>query len=57
MMERRRSLLIDDGEITLMVVASTLGQAGYDVRTASDLDALATAFGAWKPDLILTDAG
>jgi CheY-like chemotaxis protein len=41
--------------VTLHVVGSTLERAGFDVRTSSDLDALATAFGGWKPDLILTD--
>ncbi len=51
----RRVLLIDDSEITLQIVASTLAEAGYDVRTSITVNHLATAFGAWSPEVILTD--
>lgn len=51
----RRVLLIDDSEITLKVVASTLVAAGYDVRTSTTVNNLANAFGAWSPEVILTE--
>ena len=51
----RRVLLVDDSEITLKVVANTLTTAGYDVRTSTTVANLATAFGNWSPELILTD--
>lgn len=55
MVERRRILVIDDSPIVLKVVAYTLGGAGYEVRTTSNVASLQTAFGDWHPDVILTD--
>lgn len=51
----RRVLLIDDSELTLKIVASTLTAAGYDVRTSMTVSGLDTRFGAWSPEVILTD--
>lgn len=51
----RRVLLIDDSELTLQVIALTLTEAGYDVRTSTTVANLATAFGPWRPEVILTD--
>lgn len=51
----RRVLLVDDSAITLQIVASTLRESGYDVRTSTDVDNLVTKFGDWRPDVILTD--
>jgi CheY-like chemotaxis protein len=48
-------LLIDDSEISLHFVASVLLRAGYDVRTADDVEKLQTVLGDWRPDIILTD--
>jgi DNA-binding response OmpR family regulator len=48
-------LLIDDSELTLKVAARTLVDAGYDVRTSTTVNNLASAFGAWSPEVILTD--
>lgn len=55
MLRGRRVLLIDDSEITLKVCAATLGEAGYDVRTAMTVSNLAGAFGTWSPEVILTE--
>jgi two-component system cell cycle response regulator len=51
----RRVLLVDDSEITLKVIAHTLTAAGYDVQTSTTVTNLASAFGAWSPDIILAD--
>jgi two-component system cell cycle response regulator len=48
-------LLIDDSEISLHFVAGVLMRAGYDVRTADDVDKLSSVLGDWRPDVILTD--
>jgi CheY-like chemotaxis protein len=48
-------LLIDDSEISLHFVASVLLRAGYEVRTADDVDKLENVLGDWRPDIILTD--
>jgi CheY-like chemotaxis protein len=48
-------LLIDDSEISLHFVAGVLARAGYDVRTADDVDKLEGVLGDWRPDVILTD--
>lgn len=48
-------LLIDDSEISLHFVAGVLLRAGYEVRTAADVDHLDTVLGDWRPDIILTD--
>jgi CheY-like chemotaxis protein len=51
----RKVLLIDDSEISLYFVAGVLGRAGYEVRTADDVDKLEGVLGDWRPDIILTD--
>jgi CheY-like chemotaxis protein len=51
----RKVLLIDDSAITLQIVASTLQEAGYDVRTSTEVKDLGPVLGAWRPDVILTD--
>ena len=54
-MTRHRVLLIDDSEISLMMVSATLERAGYDVRTSSEPHTVRSALGGWQPDVILTD--
>ncbi|MGE0870715.1 MAG: response regulator [Kofleriaceae bacterium] len=51
----RRILLVDDSELTLAVAAEVLQNAGYDVRTSTDVHRLRTVLGGWRPDIILTD--
>jgi CheY-like chemotaxis protein len=48
-------LVIDDSDISLHFVAGVLVRAGYDVRTADDVDKLEYMLGDWRPDIILTD--
>ena len=48
-------LLIDDSDISLHFVSGVLLRAGYEVRTADDVDKLETMLGGWRPDIILTD--
>lgn len=55
MAAQHKVLLIDDSEISLHFVASVLLRAGYDVRTADDVDKLDGVLGDWRPDVILTD--
>lgn len=50
-----RVLLIDDSETALRMAASVLDNAGFEVRTSSDLEQLAFTLGEWRPDVILTD--
>ncbi|HEX4420006.1 MAG TPA: response regulator [Kofleriaceae bacterium] len=52
---QHKVLLIDDSEISLHFVAGVLSRAGYDVRTADDVDKLEGVLGDWRPDVILTD--
>jgi CheY-like chemotaxis protein len=52
---QHKVLLIDDSEISLHFVAGVLVSAGYDVRTADDVDKLGGVLGDWRPDIILTD--
>ncbi|HEY0189709.1 MAG TPA: response regulator [Kofleriaceae bacterium] len=52
---QHKVLLIDDSEVSLHFVAGVLARAGYDVRTADDIDKLETVLGDWRPDVILTD--
>jgi len=52
---QHKVLLIDDSEISLHFVAGVLSRAGYDVRTADDIDKLEIVLGDWRPDVILTD--
>ncbi|HET9625311.1 MAG TPA: response regulator [Kofleriaceae bacterium] len=52
---QHKVLLIDDSEISLHFVAGVLSRAGYDVRTADEVDKLESVLGDWRPDVILTD--
>lgn len=52
---QHKVLLIDDSEISLHFVAGVLLRAGYEVRTADDVDQLEGVLGSWRPDIILTD--
>jgi CheY-like chemotaxis protein len=52
---QHKVLLIDDSEISLHFVAGVLSRAGYEVRTADDVDKLEGVLGDWRPDVILTD--
>lgn len=47
--------MIDDSELTLKITKSVLEHAGYDVRTSTEVRDLRTVFGAWRPEVILTD--
>ena len=52
---QHKVLLIDDSEISLHFVAGVLLGAGYEVRTADDVNKLEGVLGDWRPDIILTD--
>ena len=52
---QHKVLLIDDSEISLHFVAGVLLRAGYEVRTADDVDKIGGVIGDWRPDVILTD--
>jgi len=52
---QHKVLLIDDSEISLHFVAGVLLRAGYEVRTADDVDKIGGVLGDWRPDIILTD--
>ena len=52
---QHKVLLIDDSEISLHFVAGVLLRAGYEVRTADDVDQIESVLGDWRPDIILTD--
>ncbi len=51
----RKILLMDDSELALMVEKHYLTNAGYEVRTASNLTEFDEALADWSPDMILTD--
>jgi CheY-like chemotaxis protein len=52
---QHKVLLIDDSDISLHFVAGVLLRAGYEVRTADDVDKIEPLLGDWRPDIILTD--
>lgn len=52
---RRRVLIIDDDTVSLQVAEAVLPRADFEVRTATGVTALATAFREWVPDVILLD--
>ncbi len=52
---KRKILLIDDNEVSLHFVASTLREAGYDIRTATVVDGFDKLVSSWAPDAVLTD--
>jgi two-component system, OmpR family, alkaline phosphatase synthesis response regulator PhoP len=51
----KRVLVVDDEPHILSVLALKLGNAGYDVRTASDGEEGYTAAVSERPDLLITD--
>jgi DNA-binding response OmpR family regulator len=53
--ERRKILLVDDSELTLLLEAETLTSAGYEVRTADSVVHVQEVLEVWSPDIILTD--
>jgi len=53
--ERRKILLVDDSQLTLLLEAETLTESGYDVRTAATVQQVHLVLDAWAPDIILTD--
>jgi CheY-like chemotaxis protein len=53
--ERRKILLIDDSEITLVMEKSVLEARGYEVQAASTLQEFEKLLKAFRPHLILTD--
>jgi CheY-like chemotaxis protein len=55
MATRHKILVIDDSDVSLDLVSTVLERAGFDVRATSDVHDLTHAFGAWRPDVILTD--
>jgi CheY-like chemotaxis protein len=52
---RRKVLLVDDSQLSLDVTASVLRDAGFDVRTTTEVHDLRAILGSWAPDVILTD--
>ena len=52
---KHKVLLIDDSEISLQFAAALLVEAGYEVRTADNVDDFDETLGDWAPDIILTD--
>ena len=52
---QHKVLLIDDSELVLATVSGVLEDAGYEVRSTSDVDKLGSVLGDWRPDIILTD--
>jgi CheY-like chemotaxis protein len=53
--ERRKILLVDDSELTLLLEAEILTAAGYEVRTAASVVQVDQVLSVWAPDIILTD--
>ncbi len=52
---KRRILLIDDSEITLVMEKAVLEARGYEVQATSTLMEFEKTLSIWRPDLILTD--
>ena len=55
-MNRQKILIVDDSELVLTQAREALGQAGYDVLTASNgIEANGYIFSNHQPDLIILD--
>ena len=52
---RQRILIVDDEQQITLVLRSGLTKHGYDVRVANEGQAALELFGAWTPDLVITD--
>jgi CheY-like chemotaxis protein len=48
-------LLVDDSDLTLEMVAESLREVGFEVRTANGFDAFRATLDAWVPDVIVAD--
>lgn len=55
MENRKRILVVDDEQEITFVLRSGLTKHGYEVRVAGDGEAALDLFGAWTPDLVITD--
>jgi CheY-like chemotaxis protein len=51
MVESRRLVLIDDSELTLAVMSSTLTKAGFEVRAVSSLRRFLNEVLDWMPEM------
>ncbi len=51
----RRILVIDDSRVVRTLLASTLGDLGYPVATARDLEQASTLLFEFNPELVITD--
>ena len=54
-MDESRVLVIDDDPGLRLLLGTTLGSAGYDVRTVGDAATMRAALAEWTPDLLLLD--
>lgn len=52
---KQKVLLIDDSELALAITSAVLGDAGFEVRTSTEVYALQAVVGSWRPDVIVTD--
>jgi two-component system, OmpR family, KDP operon response regulator KdpE len=52
---RQRILVVDDEPQIRQVLNAYLSGRGFDVREANDGDRALETFGAWQPDLVVTD--
>lgn len=55
MENKKRILVVDDEQEITLVLRSGLTKHGYDVRVAGEGQAALELFGAWTPDLVVTD--
>src|SRR5262245_15033272 len=53
--DTKRLVLIDDSELALAMLTSSLTQAGFEVRAVSTLRKFLNAVLDWKPHMIVTD--
>jgi DNA-binding response OmpR family regulator len=53
--DSRKILIVDDSVLCLEMEATILSRAGFDVRTASTIDAFDRILHEWMPDVVLTD--
>ena len=52
---RARVLIVDDEHDILEFAAEVLEQAGYEIRTAAEVEQVWTIVGSWRPDAIVVD--
>lgn len=51
----RRVLVLDDNPVLLAMAASTILEAGFEVRTATTLAEFHATTSVWRPEIVLTD--